>query len=113
MTRGDPDREEYADWGPPGGTEDSVDGSDPGDGDASDSDEIKPPTELRDPLPRDRIRNRLDVTPQQWYVLETFLLVAPYPVFALVYFTLDVNETAFLVVTLLYSVVATYVGLLS
>jgi len=69
--------------------------------------------ELRDRLPRDRVRDRFDVTPRQWYVIETFLLVSPYPVFVLVYLNVDINETAFLTVTLLYSLVATYAGILS
>lgn len=107
MTRGDTDRDEYADWEPPRGSGETVDGDDP-----TDADEPTPAA-LREPLARDRIRDRLGVTPQQWYVIETFLLVAPYPVFVLVYVTLDVNETAFLAVTLVYSLAATYVGLLS
>jgi len=119
VTRDDPDRDEYAGWGPPqesgntGDRSESVDeGSSPDEG-PSDTTDLRPPTELRDPLPRDRIRDRFDVTPRQWFVIETLLLISPYPVFVLVYLTIDVNETAFLVVTLLYSLVATYVGILS
>lgn len=68
---------------------------------------------MRDQIFRDRIRDRLGATPQQWYVIETFLLVLPYPLFVLVYFSFDVNETLFLPVTLAYSLVAMYFGLLS
>lgn len=119
VTRDDPDRDEYADWEPPQRGRNAVDGDEPAgegssvDGDPSDDTELRAPTELPDPLPRDRIRDRLDVTPHQWYVIETLLLVSPYPVFVLLYFTVDVNENAFLTVTLLYSLVATYVGIFS
>ncbi|RAW46343.1 hypothetical protein DQW50_04440 [Halorubrum sp. 48-1-W] len=119
VTRDDPDREEYAGWGPPQGggnadNETNSAGRDPSVTEGS-SDEtgLRPPTELRGPLLRDRLRDRLGVTPRQWYVIETLLLVSPYPVFVFVYVTVDVNETVFLTVTLLYSLVATYVGILS
>ena len=107
VTRSDADRDEYADWEPPRGSDEAVNGDAP-----TDADELTPAA-LREPLARDRLRDRLGVTPRQWYVIETFLLVAPYPVFVLVYVTLEVNETAFLAVTLVYSLAATYVGLLS
>ena len=107
MTRSDADRDEYADWEPPRGSDEAVNGDAP-----TDADELTPAA-LREPLARDRLRDRLGVTPRQWYVIETFLLVAPYPVFVLVYVTLEVNEMAFLAVTLVYSLAATYVGLLS
>lgn len=119
MTHNDSDRDEYADWEPPQEGEDSADesrlaGEDaPADGDSSEDTEQKLPTELRDPLLRDQIRDQLDVTPRQWYVIETFLIVSPYPVFIFIYLTVDINEMAFLIVTLLYSLVAMYVGLLS
>lgn len=97
--------EEYDDWSRPRADADS----------ASDDDDKEwgPPAEMRDPLLRDRFRDRLGLTPQQWYVLESVLLVAPYPLFVLAYLLLDVNETAFLVVTLAYSLAAMYVGFLS
>jgi len=119
VTRNGFDQDECADWDSPQEDGSSADVSELAGVDASakedssEATELEPPTELRDPLLRDRIRHRLDVTPQQWYVIETFLLVSPYPVFVFVYLTIDINEMAFLIVTLLYSLVATYVGLLS
>lgn len=98
--------DEYADWGPPsraGG--DDAPGPEAGGGEG-------PPT-VRAPLLRDRVRDRLGVTPRQWYVVESLLLAAPYPVFVAAYLWFDVNETLFLLVTLAYSLVATYVGFLS
>lgn len=71
-----------------------------------------PPAE-RPPTRRERLRQRYGFTDRQWYVVETLLLVAPYPVFVLVYLTVGVDETLFIVVTLLYSLVAMYVGFLS
>lgn len=85
---------------------------DPTDGESSVKKQ-KSPAELRKPLLRDRIRDGLGLSPQQWYVIETFLLVAPYPLFVFVYVTFPVNETLFVVVTLLYSLAAIYVGFLS
>jgi hypothetical protein len=41
------------------------------------------------------------------------LLVLPYPLFVFVYLNFDVAETPFLLVTLGYSLVAMYFGLLS
>jgi len=119
VTQNDSDRDECANWEPPQRGEDSAEGSGLAgksatvDGDSSEDAELKPPTELRDPLLRDQIRDHLEVTPQQWYVIETLLLVSPYPVFIFIYLTIDINEMAFLIVTLVYSLVATYVGLLS
>lgn len=117
--RDDPTRrDEYADWTLPGqsdeGGDTAVSAEDGRSGDADTADEMRPPpTEFRKPLLRDRIRDRLGVTPRQWYVIETFLLVLPYPVFVFVYFAFDVDELLFLAVTLVYSLVATYVGFLS
>lgn len=105
MTDPDDGREEYADW--------SLPGADERDGEDEDDEEWDPPSAMREPLFRDRFREGLGLTEMQWFVLETFLLVAPYPLFVLVYFSFDVNETLFLVVTLAYSLVAMYVGLLS
>ncbi|MEF8801292.1 MAG: hypothetical protein V5A38_01115 [Halolamina sp.] len=105
MTDPDDGREEYADVSLPGADElDEVD---------EDDEEWDPPPTMREPLFRDRIRDRLGLTEVQWFVLETFLLVAPYPVFVVVYLRFSVNETLFLIVTLVYSLVAMYVGLLS
>lgn len=91
----------YADWTLPG--QDS----------AANADDLGPPTAYREPLLRDRIRDRLGVTPQQWYVVESLLLVVPYPLFIYAYLELGVGETLFLAVTLAYSLVAMYVGFLS
>lgn len=79
----------------------------------SEADDWDPPSKLRKPLFRDRIRDRLGLGPRQWYILESLLLVAPYPLFVFIYLTFDVNETAFLVATLIYSVIAVYVGFIS
>lgn len=111
MTDPDDGREEYADWSLPG-ADDRDDANDSDEADDSDE-EWDPPPAMREPLFRDRIRDRLGLTETQWFVLETFLLVAPYPLFVLVYVSFDVDETLFLVVTLAYSLVAMYVGLLS
>lgn len=99
------EREEYADW--------SLPGADEPDGPDEDDEALEPPPMMREPLFRDRIRDRLGLGPRQWFVLETFLLAAPYPVFVLVYFSFDVGQTLFIAVTLVYSLVAMYVGLLS
>lgn len=102
-------REEYADWSLPGQP-----ASGHGDEPAGSTDDDPPvPPEVREPLLRDRFRERLGVTQRQWFVVESVLLVVPYPLFVLAYLVLDVNETAFLVVTLAYSLVAMYVGFLS
>lgn len=109
--------DEYADWEPPVGPEKETDASeaesDTAETEGADESDLEPPPELREPLFRDRIRDRLGVSPQQWYVIETLLLLAPYPLFVLVYFTLPVEETLFLLVTLVYSLIAMYVGFLS
>ena len=84
-----------------------------GTADRDDDDEIPVPPEVREPLLRDRARERLGVSLRQWYVIESFLLVLPYPFFVLVYLTVDVNETLFLLVTGAYSLAAMYVGFLS
>lgn len=79
----------------------------------SELDDWHAPPQLREPLLRDRIRDRLGVTPKQWYVIETFLLVLPYAFFIAIYLSFNVNETLFLAVTLVYSLVAAYIGFLS
>lgn len=111
MTDSDDGREEYAGWSLPG--EDEGGEVDETDGEAEEDEVRPPPPSMREPLFRDRIRDRLGLTEVQWFVLETFLLVAPYPLFVLYYVSVGVDETLFLVVTLAYSLVAMYVGLLS
>lgn len=103
------DRDEYADWSLPGqpasGHDESAD---------STGDDVPPvPPEVREPLLRDRFRERLGVTQRQWFVIESVLLVLPYPLFILAYLALDTNETLFLALTLAYSLFAMYVGFLS
>lgn len=71
-----------------------------------------PPSE-RSRTPREAVRARLDLTDREWYVVETVLLVAPYPLFVFAYLSFPIDETAFLVVTLLYSLFAMYVGIFS
>ncbi|MFB6201767.1 MAG: hypothetical protein ABEI98_07130 [Halorhabdus sp.] len=106
---------EYADWELPGQRDPGQDDEDGGvpDDEPDEAERTGPPPEWRGELLRDRIRERLSVSPQQWYVIETFLLVLPYPLFVLVYLSVPVNETLFLLVTLAYSLVAIYVGFLS
>lgn len=99
------EREEYGDWSRPGADDDPE--SD------TDDEEWGPPAEMREPLLRDRFRDRLGLTPRQWYVLESVLLALPYVVFIAVYQLFPVNETLFLALTLAYSLVAIYVGFLS
>lgn len=82
-------------------------------GSSTEADEVPVPPQVRKPLLRDRVRERLGLGYRQWYVVESVLLVLPYPIFVLIYFTFDVNETLFLVFTGLYSLVAMYVGFLS
>ena len=67
----------------------------------------------RSRTPREVVRTRLNLTDRQWYVVETLLLVAPYPLFVVAYLTFPIDETVFLVSTLLYSLFATYVGMFS
>lgn len=71
----------------------------------------RPPSERSESI-RERLRRQYGLTDRQWYVVETLLLVAPYPIFVLVYIFVPVDETIFLVITLLYSFVAMYVGFL-
>jgi hypothetical protein len=116
---GSRDREEYADWSPPGTDETRTDtgegrsvdleGEPPADGEDEEWDK---PSTIREPLFRDWVRERLGVSPRRWYVIETVLLVAPYVVFVFVYLTFDVPEVPFLLLTLLYSLIAIYVGIL-
>ncbi|WP_266083267.1 hypothetical protein [Haladaptatus caseinilyticus] len=76
-------------------------------------DDWGPPPTMREPLLRDRIRNRLNVSHRQWYTIEAVLIASPYPLFVAVYLLFPINETAFLAVTLTYSLVAMYVGFVS
>ena len=111
------EREEYADWNRPGaggapeddGPPAGRGGGPPRDGDDEDWDA---PSTIREPLLRDRLRERVGVSPRQWYAIESVLLAAPYLLFVLLYVTYDIPEIPFLVVTLVYSLVAIYVGLL-
>lgn len=85
--------------------------SDRGETNASDAElGWQPQTADRDPSRRTRLRRRLGLTPRQWFAVETALLVAPYPAFVLVYVAMPVDELLFLTATVLYSLVATYVG---
>lgn len=58
----------------------------------------------------DRARRRLGLTERGWFVVETVLLVLPYPLFVLAYLYTPVPEAPFLALTLVYSLFATYVG---
>lgn len=99
------EQEEYGDWDRPGANSESA-------RDTSDE-EWGPPAEMRDPLLRDRFRDRLGLTARQWYVLESVLLALPYVLFVAVYRLFSVDVTLFLVLTLAYSLFAMYVGFLS
>lgn len=55
---------------------------------------------------RERLRARTGLSERQWTVLISLVLFAPYPVFVLIYLTYAVNETLFLVGTIVYSVIA-------
>lgn len=102
MSRDDSGREEYPDHGLLGVEDEAeVERDDP------------TPPEIRGRLLRDRLRERLGVTPRQWYVIESLLLALPYVVFVYVLFAYEVDETLFLLITLLYSLVAMYIGFLS
>ncbi|SIR87825.1 hypothetical protein SAMN05421858_4277 [Haladaptatus litoreus] len=71
-----------------------------------------PPSE-RSRTPREAVRTRLNLTDRQWYVVETLLLFAPYPLFVIVYINIQIDGAVFLVSTLLYSLFAMYVGIFS
>lgn len=103
---------EYEGWERPGASAGATDASDP-DRESDPDEGWGPPPTMREPLFRDRLRERLGVTPRQWYLVETLLLVAPYPLFVAVYLAFPVNDTLFVLVTLAYSLFATYVGFLS
>lgn len=106
MTDGrESEHEEYGDWNRPGAHDEPARDTD--------DEEWGPPAEMREPLLRDRFRDRLGLTPRQWYVLESVLLALPYVVFVAVYRLFSVDETLFLALTLAYSLAAIYVGFLS
>ena len=110
--RGDArDREEYAGWTRPGADAPPTGSDEEPPEDRDDEDWVEPST-VREPLLRDRLRERFGVSPRRWYVIESFLLAAPYVVFVALYLTFDIPEIPFLVVTLLYSLFAIYVGIL-
>lgn len=58
----------------------------------------------------ERMKERLGITPYQWFIIETLLIVLPYPLFVAAYFLLSPPELPFLAVTLLYSLIAMFVG---
>lgn len=58
----------------------------------------------------ERAETSLGLSPQQWFVVESLLLVLPYPLFVLAYLYLPVPETAFLVATVVYSAFALWFG---
>lgn len=62
-----------------------------------------------DPLRR-RLRTSLGLSERQWPHVLNLAIVTPYPVFIAGYLFLPVPEFAFLAVTLVYSLVAMYVG---
>jgi hypothetical protein len=105
------DREEYAGWTRPGADGAPAGSDEQPPEDRDDEDWVEPST-VREPLLRDRLRERFGVSPRRWYVIESFLLAAPYVVFVALYIAFDLPEVPFLVVTLLYSLVAIYVGIL-
>ena len=108
-------RSEWSGWTHPAESAESAENreDDGSDGDQPERAPWKAPPAERPETLRERIRQRYGFTDRQWYVIETLLLVAPYPLFVLVYLYVPVDELSFLLVTLLYSLVAMYVGLLS
>jgi hypothetical protein len=105
------EREEYAGWTRPGADGAPAGSDEQPPEDRDDEDWVEPST-VREPLLRDRLRERFGVSPRRWYVIESFLLAAPYVVFVALYVAFDLPEIPFLIVTLLYSLVAIYVGIL-
>jgi len=105
-------RSEWSGWTHPAESAETRE-DDGSDGDQPERAPWKAPPAERPETLRERIRQRYGFTDRQWYVIETLLLVAPYPLFVLVYLYVPVDELSFLLVTLLYSLVAMYVGLLS
>ncbi|GAA0256711.1 hypothetical protein GCM10009000_086910 [Halobacterium noricense] len=88
------------------------------DGDTSDNSTSgyvswKSPPSERSRTPREAVRTRFNLTDRQWYVVETLLLFAPYPLFVIMYLMFPIDGTVFLVSTLLYSLFAMYVGIFS
>lgn len=60
-----------------------------------------------DDLPlRERLRLRTGLSVRQWTWALTVLISLPYPLFVYVFVTYPVNETLFLGITFVYSVVA-------
>lgn len=59
----------------------------------------------------DRLRNRLDLSVEQWELLVSVVVFLPYPVFAALILTNTVDSLAFLLLTLVYSVFAMYANL--
>lgn len=59
----------------------------------------------------DRLRNRLNLSLEQWELLVSVVVFLPYPLFAALILTDMVESLAFLLVTLVYSVFAIYVNL--
>jgi hypothetical protein len=75
--------------------------------------EERPPPRGGTPLPAkvsQRMQERFGVSEQRWFVIESFLLFLPYPLFILTYLYLPVPELPFLLLTAAYSVFAIWFG---
>jgi hypothetical protein len=58
----------------------------------------------------EQIRLRLGLSPRQWFVLGTVLLLVPFPLFWLLHVYLDVPQSTVLAMIAVYSVVAFWFG---
>lgn len=73
------------------------------------SEDPSTPEPPEDPLRRE-LRASFDLSERQWRHAVSLAVAAPYPFFVGAYFVFGVPEVLFLSVTLLYSLVAMYVG---
>ena len=95
-------------WTPPTADDDS--GKQGGPADAGDDSGARAEPETISETVAARAQTRLGLSPQQWFVVESVLLVLPYPLFVLAYLYLPVPETAFLAATVVYSAFAVWFG---
>lgn len=54
----------------------------------------------------ERLQDHFELSPKQWDFLVSFLLFLPYPVFTLLIITQTLNNWSFIIITLIYSVIA-------
>lgn len=75
-----------------------------GDGEAGSGDDTLPDRVAS------RVQDRFGLSAQRWFVVESFLLVLPYPVFVFVYLSFPVPEVPFFGLTAIYSLFALWFG---